>query len=195
MSNARTEVYTVVVVTLACAILMSILAAVGGFAAGADERSTPPTLTEVRLRVFVLADGKGDGQKMFTEKISLPEALSLSDWTEFSAQGSEVKLESLARMSPRSRKMVVESAAAGVIVQEYELVALLPLQNESKASRFEVSFTAKECLNSRGKVLFQPSRLAVMRAITQSGRRAGEARLVKISSSGPGRFAALIELR
>jgi hypothetical protein len=187
--------YTVPVAALACAILMSLLAAAGGFATGADERSAPPTLTEVRLRAFVLADGKGDGQKMFTEKVSLPEALSLSDWTEFSVQGSEVKLESLARMSLRSRRMIAESAAAGVVVQEYELVALLPRQSGPKGRRFEVSLTAGECLNSKGEVLFQPARLAVMRAITQSGRRAGEARLVEISSPGPGLFAALVELR
>jgi hypothetical protein len=195
LSNARTGVYTVPVMTLACAILMSILSTVGGFAAGADERSAPPTLAEVRLRAFVLVDGQGDGQKMFTEKMSLPEALSLSDWTEFSFQGSEVKLESLTRMSLRSRKMIAESAAAGVLVQEYELAALLPRQSGPKGRRFDVSFTARECLNSKGKVLFQPVRLAVMRAITQSGRRAGEARLVEISSPSPGRFAALVELR
>jgi hypothetical protein len=188
-------VYTVPVAALACAILMSILAAVGGFAAGAGEHSAVPTLGETRLRAFVLADGQGDGQKMFTEKVSLPEALSLSDWTEFSVQGSEVKLESLARMSLRSREMIAESAAAGVLVQEYELVALLPRQGGPKGRRYDVSFTARECLNSKGKVLFQPARLAVMRTIMQSGSRAGEARLVEISSPGPGRFAALVELR
>ncbi len=137
---------------------------------------------------------------MYTERVALPDSASLTQWTRFSLIGGEVKTESLQTWSLRSRGKVSESRSAGVLVQAYDVVIAVRRGNEAgpaaaPVSAIEVSFSVKECLNKKGEVLYQPARLALIRAVSQSKRKSGEARLVELSYAAPGRFTARIELR
>ena len=187
--------YTLPVRACVFAIVLSLFIVSGGFASGTGEQEAPPALASVSIQVFVLAEGEGDGHRMFTERVSLPEAVSLTRWTRFSVRGSEVSIESKDSLSIRSRNKASETRASGVLVQEFDLAVFLSRQAERAGDPVDVSFSVKDCLNSEGKVLFQPARMAVVRAVSQGGRSSGEARLVKISYPGLGRFAARVELR
>ena len=127
LSNQYPGVYNQVVVSFALAILLSFLVPSPGFAAGSGEgepASSPATgATETRVRAFILAEAENDGNRMYTERVAIPEAASLTRWTRFSRAGREVKMESAVTLSLRDKRMIAQSLSSGVIVQTFELVA------------------------------------------------------------------------
>lgn len=192
--------YTFPVTTLILAIALILLGSANGFATGAGEGSTAPPIVDRSYRLSVLAEGEGDGNRMYTERVALPDSISLTQWTRFSLVDGKVKTESLQTWSQRSRGKVSEEHSAGVLVQGYDVVIAVPGGKKtgpaaSVVSAIEVGFSVKECLNKKGEVLYQPVRLAVILAVSQSKRKSGEARLIELSYAAPGRFAAQVELR
>ena len=182
-------------------ILLCFLVPSPGFASGSEEgepASSPATgVVETRVRAFILAEAENDGNRMYTERVAIPEAASLTRWTRFSRVGREVKMESAVTLSLREKRMSAQSLSSGVIVQAFEMVALGLAEPGStkRPVRVEVSFSVKDCLTRQGKVLYQPARMAVTRAVLEANRGTGEARLLEITEAGPGRFSAVVELR
>ncbi len=171
-----------------------------GFAAGAGEEPPAPTIVDRSYRLFILAEGEGDGNRMYTERVALPDSISLTHWARFSLVDGKVKTESLQTWSLRSKARVSESRSAGVLVQGYDVVIVVPdaraaSSPASAVSLVELSFSVKECLNKKGEVLYQPARLAIVRAVNQSKRKSGEARVAELSYAASGRFTARVELR
>jgi hypothetical protein len=192
-------VYTLPVTTLILVIALALLGPADGFATGAREGSPAPAAADRSYHLFVLAEGEGDGNRMYTERMALPDSISLTQWTRFSLVDGKVKTESQQSWSQRSRGKVSEERFAGVLVQGYDVVIAVHGGKEagpaaSLVSAAEVSFSVKECLNKKGEVLYQPARMAVIRAISQSKRKSGEVRVIEISFAA-GKFAARVELR
>jgi hypothetical protein len=192
-------VYTLHVTTLTLAVALMLLGPTDGFATGAREGSPAPAAVDRSYHLFVLAEGEGDGNRMYTERMALPDSISLTQWTRFSLVDGKVKTESQQSWSQRSRGKVSEERFAGVLVQGYDVVIAVPGGKEagtaaSGISAAEVSFSVKECLNKKGEVLYQPARLAVIRAVSQSKRKSGELRVIEISFAA-GKFTSRVELR
>jgi hypothetical protein len=188
------------VATLILVIAIILLGPVNGFASGAGEEPPAPTIVDRSYRLFVLAEGEGDGSRMYTERVALPDSISLTQWTRFSLVEGKVKTESLQTWSQRSKGKVSESRSAGVLVQGYDVVIAVPGAKAagspgSAVSVVEVGFSVKECLNKKGEVLYQPARLAIVRAVNQSKRKSGEARVATLLYAESGRFTARVELR
>jgi hypothetical protein len=192
-------VYTLPVTTLILVIALALLGPADGFATGAREGSPAPGVGDRSYSLFILAEGEGDGNRMYTERMALPDSISLTQWTRFSLVDGKVKTESQQSWSQRSKEKVSEERSAGVLVQGFDVVIAVPGGREagptaSAISAAEVSFSVKECLNKKGEVLYQPARMAVIRAISQSKRKSGEVRVIEISFAA-GKFAARVELR
>jgi hypothetical protein len=189
-------VYTLPVTTLILVIALSLLAPMASFATGAGEGPKPSAFTDLPLHLFVLAEGEGEGNRMFTDRVSLPDSISLTRWTPFTFLDGKVKTESQQRWSQRSKGKVSEEHFAGVLVQGFDVVIAVPGGKEAgpAASPVEVSFSVKECLNKKGEVLYQPARMAAIRAVSQGKRKSGEVRVIEISFAA-GKFAARVELR
>ncbi len=152
---------------------------------------------EARFRAFTLAEADNDGNRMYIERMAIPEAVQLAQWTRFSRVGRGVKMDSTAAYGLRQKRMAGQELSAAVIVQEWELEAVLrdvPKRGKQPVT-VEVSFSVKDCLARGGRVLYQPARMAVTRAVTQENWGTGEARLVSIEKAGPGRFTASVDLR
>jgi hypothetical protein len=134
---------------------------------------------------------------MFTDRVSLPDSISLARWTPFTFRDGTVRTEAEQSWSLRSKKKTSQEISRGVLVQGYDVVvAVAAAKGAAPAgSSVEVSFSVKDCLNKKGDVLYQPARMAVIRAVSQSRKRAGEARVVEISYTAPGSFGARVELR
>ncbi|MBE3065470.1 MAG: hypothetical protein IMZ69_10695 [Spirochaetes bacterium] len=188
--------YTLLVPTLILVFALVLLGTANGFATGAGEGSKVPPTVDRSYHLFVLAEGEGDGNRMYNERVALPDLISLTQWTRFSLVDSKVKTESQQTWSQRSKGKVSEERSAGVLVQGYDVVIAIPGGKEAgpAASPIEVSFSVKECLNKKGEVLYQPARLAVIRAVSQSKKKSGEARVIELSYAA-GMFAARVELR
>ena len=188
--------YTLLVPTLILVFALVLLGTANGFATGAGEGSKVPPTVDRSYHLFVLAEGEGDGNRMYNERVALPDLISLTQWTRFSLVDSKVKTESQQAWSQRSKVKVSEERSAGVLVQGYDVVIAIPGGKEAgpAASPVEVSFSVKECLNKKGKVLYQPARLAVIRAVSQSKKKSGEARVIELSYAA-GMFVARVEVR
>ncbi len=192
-------VYIFPVTTLILVIVFTLLGPTDGFAAGAGEKSPAPAAVDRSYSLYILAEGGGDGNRMYTERVALPDSISLTQWTRFSLVDGKVKTESLQTWSQRSKRKVSEERSAGVLVQGYDVVIAVVGGKEagptaSATSAAEVSFSVKECLNNKGGVLYQPARMAAIRAVSQSKRKSGEVRVVEIFFAA-GKFAARVELR
>ena len=191
------RVYTLPVTTLILVIALSLLAPMASFATGAGEAPKPPAFTDLSLNLYVLAEGEGGGNRMFTDKVSLPDSISLARWTPFTFLDGKVKTETEQSWSLRSKKMTTQEISHGVLVQGYEVVvAIAAAKGAAPAgSSVEVNFLVKDCLNKKGDVLYQPARMAVIRAVSQSKKKSGEARVVEILYTALGTFNARVELR
>lgn len=189
--------YTLPVTTLILVIALSLLAPMASFATGAGEGPKPPAFTDLPLHLFVLAEGEGEGNRMFTDRVSLPDSISLARWTPFTFLDGKVKTETEQSWSLRSKKKTSQEISRGVQVQAYEVViAVAAARGAAPAgSTVDVSFSVKDCLNKKGDVLYQPARMAVIRAVSQSKKKSGEARVVEILYTAPGTFNARVELR
>lgn len=192
--------YTLPVAALILVVALILLGPVNGFAAGAGEEPPAPAIVDQPYRLFVLAEGEGDGSRMYTDRVALPESISLTQWTRFSLVDGTVKTESLQTWSLRSRGKTSEIRSAGVLVQGYDVVIAVPGAKaagspSSVVLAIELSFSVKECLNKKGEVRYQPARLAIVRAVNQSKRKSGEARVAELSYAESGRFTARVELR
>ena len=185
--------------TLILVIALSLLAPMASFATGAGEGPKPPAFTDLPLHLFVLAEGEGEGNRMFTDRVSLPDSISLTLWTPFTFLDGKVKTETEQSWSLRSKKMTTQEISRGVLVQGYEVVVVVAVAAAKPAapagSSIEVSFSVKDCLNKKGDVLYQPARMAIIRAVSQSKKKSGEARVVEILYTAPGSFNARVELR
>jgi hypothetical protein len=190
-------VYTLPVTTLILVIALSLLAPMAGLASGAGEGPKPPAFTDVPLHLFVLAESEGDGNRMFTDRVSLPDSISLARWTSFTFLEGKVKTKTEQSWSLRSKKMISQETSRGVLVLGYDVVvAVAAAKGAAPAgSTVDVSFSVKDCLNEKGDVLYQPARMAVIHAVSQGRKKSGEARVVEISYTAPGSFGARVELR
>jgi hypothetical protein len=200
LSNRASRVYTRDVKG-AWVFALFLSASVVAFASGSQDSAPRGTQSgeggEIRVLAFTLAEADNDGNRLYTERMAIPEAVSLAQWTRFSRAGREVKMDSAAGYGLRQKRPTGQELSSGVIVQAWELtaaVAGVPKRGKQPV-RVEVSFGVKDCLNQKGKVLYQPARMAVTRAVIQENWGAGEARLVSIARDGPGRFSAVVELR
>ncbi len=201
LSNRQSRVYTRDVARLPFSLVALLLLCSPAFGGGSAE-SEPSTgsggsTVELRFQAFTLAEAENDGNRLYTERMAIPEAVSLAQWTRFSRAGREVKMQTTAVYGLRQKSMRGQELSSGVIVQAWEIVAAGDAGSGSgkRAVRVDVAFSVKDCLTKDGKVLYQPARMAVTRAVLQENRGTGEARLLSLAKAGPGRFAAVVELR
>jgi hypothetical protein len=201
LSNRKRRVYNrnvarlLFVVFAAVAVCSPVFA--GGSGEGAPSSEQADRAAEVRFRAFTLAEADNDGNRLYTERMAIPEAVSLALWTRFSRAGREVKMQAEAGYALREKRMTAQEISSGVIVQAWEIVAegRTGSMSGKRSVRAEVAFSVRDCLAKGGKVLYQPARMAVTRAVLQENRGTGEARLLSIAKAGPGRFTAVVELR
>jgi hypothetical protein len=99
-------VYTLTVNALILVVALVLLDPTSGFAGGTAEGSAVPPIVDRSYHLFVLAEGEGDGNRMYTERVALPDSISLTQWTRFSLVDGKVKTESLQTWSQRSKGKV-----------------------------------------------------------------------------------------
>jgi hypothetical protein len=145
--------------------------------------------------VFLLAENRGESGKLASEKMDLPSSIALFQGVRFDVRGDRVSTEADSVYSSFSKTFVSERRADGVMVLGYRVKARFPVTAPRAIARaLYVSFGVKDCLGGKGGVLFQPARLALIRAATASGIGSGSARISSLSYRGEGRFIAKVEL-
>jgi hypothetical protein len=163
-----------------------------GFASGTKEKKTE---TGRPIALYMLARSESEAEVFAIERMDLPAALSLFDWTGFTWDGKEVSMRSSSGYGMNRRK--VSSVIVGrLTLLEYriDLAGRQQAQAGAKTS-VDVSFTAEDCRARDGSVLYQPERLAVILAVKAKGIKTGYARIKEISHQGGGEFSATVELR
>ncbi len=175
------------------AIALCLCGSLPLLAGGTEEK----TRAEKTFEVFVLAENEGEAQIFAAERMSVPASFSLFSWTRFtSSSGRQVSTESSSEYALLSSRKVDSGRAGRLLVLEYR-VSAVPRESggQPAKSAVDVDFTAKDCAAANGSVLFQPARMAFIRAVAASGRRTGFARVAELSYKGEGRFSARVELR
>jgi hypothetical protein len=201
LSNRNPRVYTQDVRRLLLTVAAALAICSPAWAGGSGQRAPSPgaggVVVELRFQAFTLAEAENDGNRLYTERMAIPEAVSLALWTRFSRVGREVRMQTEAGYTLREKRMTAQELSSGVIVQTWEMVAAgrTDSMDGKRPVRAEVAFSVKDCLAKGGKVLYQPARMAVTRAVLQENRGTGEARLLSIAKAGPGRFTAVVELK
>jgi hypothetical protein len=174
------------------AIALCLCGSLPLLAGGTEEK----TRAEKTFDVFVLAENEGEAQIFAAERMSVPASFSLFSWTRFTSSGGQVSTESSSEYALRSSRKVDSGSAGRLLVLEYRVSADPRESGEQPAKNaVDVGFTAKDCAAANGSVLFQPARMAFIRAVAASGRRTGFARIAELSYQGEGRFSARVELR
>ncbi len=177
--------------TVAAFIVMALIPT-GLFATGTKEN--PPAGGRT-LVLYMLARTSGEAEIFAIERMDIPAAISLFDWTPFSWDGKEVSMHASTGYGINKKK-TAEGAAGAFTFMEYQ-VELSGQRAASPApkSTVRVSFTSADCAARDGSVLYQPERLAVILAVRKSGAASGFARIREITHAGGGAFSATVELR
>jgi hypothetical protein len=178
---------------VAFSLLLLWVAPMLGAAGESENKSTAEP--EKTLNLFLLAQNGGEAEMYVLDRMDLPAAVSLFEWTKFTLKGGEVSTETSRGYSQRSRSMVSRENSGGLRVIQYKVIILPSAGSKAATASLKVSFTVKECVNSKGEVLFQPERMAVMRAVQASTRASGYIRIAELEYLGEGRFSAAVELR
>jgi hypothetical protein len=163
-------------------------------ASGAEEQKKPEQTKTIH--VYLLAANGGDAEMYALDRMDLPAARSLFGWTRFTLRGQDVSTDSSGGYSLGSHSIVSRNEAGGAQVIEYE-VTIRPQSAGSQTAKSTVKtvFVVKDCLGTKGDVVLQPTRLAVMRAVREGGLASGFVRVTELLYLGEGRFSALVELR
>jgi hypothetical protein len=165
------------------------------FATGGQESSEVKSpYVDKTFTLYALAE-KGSEAEMFSiERMAIPSALALSAWTAFSFKNDELSTEGSASYSMRSSSMASSSRADGALVLEYRVSASYKDTGGPARSSQEVVFGVKDCLGKKGEVLYQPARLALIRAVGMRKLSSGTCRVAELSFES-GSFKAKIEFR
>jgi hypothetical protein len=165
-------------------------------ASGTQEPSKArTTYADKTFTLYALAEKGGEAEIFSIERMTIPSGVALSTWTAFKLQDGELATEGSAAFSLRSSAVRSTNRADGLLVLEYRITAAF--QDAAQAnprSSQEVSFTVKDCMNNKGELLYQPARLAVIRAVGLSKLSSGTFRLAELSYDA-GRFTARVEFK
>lgn len=177
--------------TLAAFIMIALIPA-GLFASGTKEN---PPASGRTLVLYVLARTTGEAEIFAIERMDIPAAISLFDWTPFSWDGKEVSIHASTGYGMKKRK-TAEGTAGDFTFLEYR-IELSGQRAEAPAAKstVRVGFTSADCAARDGSVLYQPERLAVILAVRKNGAATGFARIKEITHLGGGEFSATVELR
>lgn len=175
---------------VACAVILALPLA--AFASGTGEKPAEAGRT---LTLYMLAKSGGEAEIFAIERMDIPAALTLFDWTRFSWDGKNVTTQASSGYGMNRRK-VSDSTVGGMTLLEYR-VDLTPRQAAGAGAKTSlvVSFTAQDCAANDGSILFQPERMAVTLAVKKNKAASGFVRIVEITHLGDGRFSARVELR
>jgi hypothetical protein len=176
------------------ALLLSLplpLSAMGG----QEPSGSPATgAAEKALTLYALAEKSSEAEIYSIERMTIPSGVALSTWTSFSLRNGELSTAAASDI-PHSKALAATNRADGLLVLEYRITVRLPGGGQQKARSFqEVAFTVKDCLGKKGEILYQPARLAVIRAVGLRKLTSGSLRLAELSYDG-GRFTARVEFR
>ena len=101
----------------------------------------------------------------------------------------------------RADRLTVEETVGGYAILRYDFLpselragAAGP-ESRSDAEVVDLSFALKDLIDGDGEPLYQPARLAVLRAVGESGKPAGSVRLIALEHAGGGRFTAEVAVR
>jgi hypothetical protein len=151
---------------------------------------------EKTLKLYLLAQNGGEAEMFALERMDLPATVSMFDWTKFTLKGGEVSLQTSSDFSLRSRSLISRENSGGFQVIQYKVIVLpQSAVSQAAASSLEVELTVGDCATVKGDVLYQPVRLAMMRAAQASKRASGFIRIAGLDYLGEGRFSATVELR
>ena len=165
-------------------------------AMGTQEPSGSPATgaAEKALTLYALAEKSSEAEIYSIERMTIPSGVALSTWTSFSLRNGELSTAAAADI-PHSKTLAATNKSDGLQVLEYRITVRLQSSGQQKARSFQdVAFTVKDCLGKKGDILYQPARLAVIRAVEQQRLSSGFLRLAELSYDG-GRFTARVEFR
>jgi hypothetical protein len=180
--------------TLLLALLVSLplpLSASGG-QEPPDARTT--SYADKTFTLYALAEKGTETEIYAIERMTIPSHIALSAWTTFEVRGGELSTGGSAAYALRSTQLAATGRADGLIVLEYRITAALPGAGGDPRSSQQVVFTVKDCLGKKGELLYQPARLAVIRAVGLRKLTSGSLRIAEITYSG-GSFTARVEFR
>jgi hypothetical protein len=179
-------------ITLGLCVLLVVLPS-RLFASGTEESKVEAGKS---FTLYLLAKSESESEMFAVDRMDIPAALSLLDWVKFAWNGKDVSMETSTGYRMKSRQKVSSARADGLILLEYRVSTLARTASREQAkSSIEVSFTIGDCTAKNGGVLFQPERMAVIRAVQASKRGSGFARVAEISYQGEGEFSARVEIR
>jgi hypothetical protein len=176
-------------------VLLFLAAAPLSVGATGTTESSGKAEPEKTIELFLLAQTGGEAEMYALDRMDLPSSVSLYDWTRFSLKDGEVSTETSRGYGLGSHSVIDRQNLDGFLIIQYR-VTVIPrgTSNQTASSSKVVKFTLKECVNSKG-VLFQPARLAVIKAVQAAKRSSGYIRITELVSLGDGRFQAIVDLR
>jgi hypothetical protein len=177
-------------------IILAFSLPLASFAGGAQEPTDSGTTSyaESSLTLFAIAEKANEAEMTFIEKMTIPSDIGLFSWTAFSMKNGELSTEGSAAYAMRSKTLSSTSKSDGLLVLEYHVTVALSRAGGSARSSQTVVFSVKDCLDKKGGVLFQPARLAAVRAAGLSRLSSGSLRIAKLSYAD-GSFTAVVELK
>lgn len=165
-------------------------------AMGGQERSDAPAAGSVgkTLSLYALAEKDTEAEIYSIERMIIPSGVALSTWTAFTLRNGELSTAAAADV-PHSKTLAATNRADGLLVLEYRITVRLQGAGAQKARSLQnVVFTVNDCQGKKGELLYQPARLAVIRAVGQQKLSSGFLRLAGLSYDN-GRFTARVEFQ
>jgi hypothetical protein len=177
-------------------MILALTLPLAAFAGGAQEPTSSGTTSyaESSLTLFALAEKANEAETTYIERMTIPSEIALFTWTPFSMKNGELSTEGSAAYAMRSKTLSFTNKSDGLLVLEYHITVALPRAGGSARSSQTVVFSVKDCLDNKGGVLFQPARLAAVRAAGLSRLSSGSLRIATLSYAD-GRFTAVVEFK
>jgi hypothetical protein len=169
------------------------LASCRSYPAGRAEEPTAPA----EFQAYWVLRGEEANAEMLVERLYLPTSLAVLTWTKFSVTGDGVQLDSQSGYRVVSRRQTLREAVGDLVVLGEALSVRFtsaPRVPSGRPRAHVVDFSYAGLQAASSRVIPQPLQEGLLRAIRESGRRSGQARLVSLSYLGGGRFAATVEI-
>ena len=180
---------------ITAALCLLLLLSFPLFASGGQEPADGRTTTygDAALTLYAIAETGSEAEMYTIDRMTIPSMITMFAWMPFNLKNGELTTESASAYALRSKTLSATIRAQGVIVLEYRITAAISGADKARTSQ-EVSFSVKDCLGAKGEVLYQPGRMALIRAVGMRTLSSGQVRISRLSYAD-GVFTAIVEFK
>jgi len=182
---------TSVLAALAFAALALPASASGRQEPGLVEEITPLTILLVARAGSDSSDSGGFGDLSSRFLLEIPAYL----WNRFSAGGRTVESTTDTSYRESGRRETTRERLGEYEILRIKLRLVMPRPSAPPSETVSLRFTIEELLGAGGEVTMQPARYALLRAVKQSGRSGGKARVLSVEREGARGFSASVLFR